>query len=91
MIIAGKKRQIEQKLNNKTMELPIRTITLKNTEDGHSRIWQCELFEDKCVTHWGKIGYELNSKQFPGEGIEFFEKKLKEKLKKGYTLSLTSR
>lgn len=36
-------------------------------------------------TQWGRVGYELQSKDFPGAGIGFLEKKEREKLKKGYT------
>jgi predicted DNA-binding WGR domain protein len=59
-------------------------VVMENTEDGHCKTWICELYKDKVVTRWGRIGYELQSKEFPGESDEFFWKKYDEKIKKGY-------
>lgn len=63
---------------------PTKIIQLENTEDNHQKVWICELYENKIITRWGKIGTELSSKEFPGEGIDFLNKKVRSKLKKGY-------
>ncbi len=64
----------------------IEKVKLINTEDGHSKQWAAELTEDSVIVHWGKIGGPQQIKVFEGEGEEFLEKKIKEKLKKNYKL-----
>lgn len=65
----------------------IRKVEMQNTEDGHSKIWIGHLFDnDLVVTEWGKIGYDTQSKSFEKAGEEFLEKKIAEKIKKGYEI-----
>ena len=64
-------------------------IKLNNTTDGHSKTWIGSLFDDGTViTEWGRIGAELQSKEFSFEIQEeaeaFLDKKYNEKIKKGY-------
>jgi poly [ADP-ribose] polymerase 2/3/4 len=54
----------------------------------HNKVWHGELYDDnKVITRWGRIGYDLQSKEFPNVGEAFLEKKIAEKKsgKKGYT------
>jgi predicted DNA-binding WGR domain protein len=54
----------------------------------HNKVWYGELYDnDDVITRWGRVGYDLQSKTFPGVGEEFLLKKKKEKMggKKGYT------
>lgn len=67
-------------------------ITLICADDGsadgvqHNKVWYGELYDDNTViTKWGRVGYDLQSKEFPGVGEGFLLKKEAEKIKKGYT------
>jgi predicted DNA-binding WGR domain protein len=52
----------------------------------HNKVWYGELYDTGDVTtRWGRIGYDLQSKDFPGAGEGFLLKKQSEKLRKGYT------
>ncbi len=54
----------------------------------HNKVWYGELYDDDTViTRWGRVGYPLQSKEFPGKGEAFLLKKREEKLgdRKGYT------
>lgn len=54
----------------------------------HNKVWYGELYDDDTViTRWGRVGYPLQSKTFPGKGESFLLKKREEKLgdRKGYT------
>ena len=58
------------------------------TADGvqHNKVWYGELYDTgDVITRWGRVGYDLQSKDFPGAGEGFLLKKQSEKLKKGYT------
>lgn len=63
----------------------IKTVQLTNTTENHNKIWIGELYDnDTVITYWGRIGALLQSKEFENAGEEFLEKKISEKLKKGY-------
>ena len=63
----------------------VKEIYMENTTDGHNKFWDAELYDDGTViTRWGKIDKNEQSKVFPNEGEEFFEKKIEEKIKKSY-------
>jgi poly [ADP-ribose] polymerase 2/3/4 len=52
----------------------------------HNKVWYGELYDSgDVITKWGRIGYDLQSKEFPGAGEGFLLKKEAEKIKKGYT------
>ena len=58
------------------------------TADGvqHNKVWYGELYDSgDVITKWGRVGYDLQSKEFPGAGEGFLLKKEAEKIKKGYT------
>lgn len=70
----------------------IKKITLICADDGsadgiqHNKCWHGELYDDNLVvTRWGRVGYDLQSKEFLGAGESFLLKKEVEKIKKGYT------
>src|SRR6267154_2498100 len=67
-------------------------LTLIFADDGradgtqHNKVWYGELYDDgNVITRWGRVGYDLQSKEFPGAGEGFLLKKESEKIKKGYT------
>lgn len=54
----------------------------------HNKCWHGELYDNgDVITRWGRVGYDLQSKTFPGAGESFLLKKKAEKMsgKKGYT------
>jgi poly [ADP-ribose] polymerase len=54
----------------------------------HNKVWYGELYDNgDVITRWGRVGYDLQSKTFPGAGEGFLLKKKAEKTsgKKGYT------
>ena len=54
-------------------------------EENHNKFWTGELYNDGMViTRWGRVGDSGQSKEFPGAGVSFLEKKLREKEGKGY-------
>ena len=74
------------------MSTIVKKLTLICADDGrvdgvqHNKVWYGELYDDnKVVTRWGRVGYDLQSKEFPGAGEGFLFKKEAEKIKKGYT------
>ena len=57
----------------------IKHVLLHNTSDGHSKMWIGELYDDGLfIARWGKIGAELQSKEFPDAGEAFLLKKYNE-------------
>jgi predicted DNA-binding WGR domain protein len=72
------------------MKKIIKQCKLENTTEGHFKFWNGTLYDDNTViTEWGKIDCSNpSSKEFPNAGIEFLEKKMTEKLKKGYKKSM---
>ncbi len=63
----------------------LKEIELENTENNHNKIWRGILYSNlDVVTEWGQIGATLQNKLFENAGEEFLEKKIAEKLKKGY-------
>lgn len=62
---------------------------LVNKKFGHNKFWNAKLTNKTLVVHYGKIGTEgvKQIKRFksPGEAMVYMDKKLKEKLAKGYT------
>ncbi len=70
----------------------VRKITLIFADAGeadgtqHNKAWYGELYDNNdVITRWGRVGYDLQSKEFPGVGEGFLLTKEREKLKKGYT------
>lgn len=48
----------------------------------HNKVWYGELYDnDDVITRWGRVGYDLQSKTFPGVGESFLLKKKAEKLR----------
>jgi len=70
------------------MATPIRVekrIMTDCVEENHNKFWTGELYNDGMViTRWGRVGDSGQSKEFPGAGVSFLEKKLREKEGKGY-------
>ncbi len=65
----------------------IKKVEMHNVSDGHCKQWIGHLFDNNLVvTEWGKLGYDTQSKSFPNAGLDFLEKKVKEKEKKGYEM-----
>ena len=61
-------------------------MVFSDVTDNHNKVWYGKLFDNgDCLTEWGRIGYDLQSKEFPGAGESFLLKKQKEKERKGYT------
>lgn len=61
-------------------------LVFADVTDNHNKVWYGRLFDNgDCETLWGRIGYDLQSKSFPGAGDSFLIKKQKEKERKGYT------
>jgi poly [ADP-ribose] polymerase len=63
-------------------------LTLIFVEAGvnSNKVWYGELYDNgDVITRWGRIGKDLQSKEFSGAGESFLLKKEKEKIKKGYT------
>lgn len=62
------------------------TLIFSDAVDNHNKVWYGELYDNNdVITRWGRVGYDLQSKTFPGAGEEFLLTKEREKLKKGYT------
>jgi len=60
-------------------------IMLECVDGIHNKQWIGELYDDNTViTRWGKIGNDLQSKEFPNVGENFLLQKEKEKIRKGY-------
>lgn len=61
-------------------------LILVEANSNHNKWWTGELYDDnRTVTRWGRVGMGEQSKEFPGCGKDFLEKKKREKLKKGYS------
>ena len=55
-------------------------------EANHNKWWQVILYDnDDVITNWARVGYDAQSKTFSGAGRGFMDKKIREKLAKGYT------
>jgi predicted DNA-binding WGR domain protein len=55
-------------------------------EVNHNKWWQIILYDNGDVqTNWARVGYDAQSKVFSNAGRDFMEKKIREKLAKGYT------
>jgi predicted DNA-binding WGR domain protein len=58
----------------------------QNDEENSNKYWNIELHDNgNVVTTWGRTGVTKNSKTFPGAGEKFYQKKIREKEKGGYT------
>jgi len=67
----------------KTIEY--RKFICADSTDNHNKFWACTLFEnDDVKTEWGRVGKKIMSKTFQGKGVVFANRKIKEKIKKGY-------
>ncbi len=57
-------------------------------DESSSKQWMGHLFDNGLVvTEWSRIGAEVTqSKSFPNAGADFLEKKVAEKIKKGYEI-----
>jgi len=61
-------------------------LILTEVGDNCNKFWEVDLHDNgDVVTRWARIGYNPQSKSFPGAGKSFLEKKMKEKKCKGYT------
>jgi len=61
-------------------------LVFSDVSDNYNKVWYGRLYDnDDCETSWGRIGYDLQSKMFPGVGESFLLKKQKEKERKGYS------
>ena len=71
---------------NDTTNKIIKEIFLTNTEDGHNKFWSAVLYDTNLVVcQYGPLDCENPiSKEFPDAGEKYFNKKVKEKLNKGY-------
>jgi len=59
---------------------------LTEASTNNNKVWYGTLYDNGDVTTtWGRIGYSLQSKEFPGKGENFLRQKEEEKIKKGYT------
>ena len=60
------------------------------TSDNHHKQWEARIFANEVQTKWGRIGGTLSKKDFdfetPAEANKYYEKKIKEKLNKGYKI-----
>lgn len=58
---------------------------LTNIENNNNKFWNIRLFDDnRCETHWGRVGEDGQRKTCPGSGEQFFEARCREKQGKGY-------
>ena len=58
--------------------------------DNHNKFWRGILHDNgDVITEWGRVGYNQQSKNFPGKGKNFLDKKVREKIDKGYTPTQT--
>ncbi len=57
-----------------------------DAEDNHNKWWEVVLYDNGDVrTNWARVGNDAQTKLFEGVGESFMNKKMNEKLKKGYT------
>lgn len=55
-------------------------------ETNHNKFWEIILYDNNDVkTNWARVGNDPQSKTFSGAGKSFMEKKIREKLSKGYS------
>lgn len=65
----------------------IKSVNLEYIDETSDKVWQADLMENNDVLcSWGKMGTELQSKLFPNAGESFMNKKMTEKIRKGYEL-----
>ncbi len=64
----------------------IKKIEMECINDDSCKMWVGHLFDNGLVvTEWSRIGADTTqSKSFPNAGADFLEKKVAEKIKKGY-------
>ena len=61
-------------------------LILADVDQNSNKYWTGQLFDNgDARTLWGRVGVTEDSKDFPGAGEKFLERKVKSKLKKGYT------
>lgn len=61
---------------------------MADAETNNNKFWIGELYDNgDVITRWGRVGYDEQSKTFPGKGEKFLETKLREKEKKGYAVA----
>ena len=70
--------------NQKTI---VKSVKMECIDGSHFKQWEISIDRDGTVTtRWGRIGNSLQEKEFPEAGIVFYDKKINEKLKKGYCI-----
>jgi poly [ADP-ribose] polymerase len=72
----------------------IERLIYTDLKDNHNKFWQIERNGTHVATHWGRVGATSGQTKSFAFGDEskaeaFFEKKIKEKMKKGYTKQRT--
>lgn len=68
------------------MAILLREVRLIKTEikENNNKFWHGKLFDDgRVLAEWGRVGYSGDSGEWDG-GETYLQKKIKEKLKKGY-------
>ena len=61
-------------------------LILVEAVSNNNKWWTGRLFDNgDVITLWGRVGYDGDSKTFPGAGADFLRKKEREKAKKGYS------
>lgn len=74
------------KSHMKTIESHKFILTECDGDANHNKWWKIELLDDdSVVTSWARVGKSAQSKTFPNAGKRFLEKKIAEKIKKGYS------
>jgi len=55
------------------------------SKDNSNKFWEAWLEDDGSVrTRWGRVGGSAQEKTYPGKGANFFDKKCREKMGRGY-------
>lgn len=63
-------------------------LIFTDTKKNSYKVWRATLYDNNDVfVEWSRVGYPQQSKMFPGKGSLFFNKKLREKIEKGYVVS----
>lgn len=66
------------------------TLIMADVGENSNKIWIGELHDNgDVITRWGRVGYDQQSKTFPGAGESFLMKKEREKTNKGYVYPKT--
>jgi len=67
-----------------TLIKEVRLIKVEQAEENNNKWWNAQLFDDGTVkAQWGRVGYDGQSGEWDGGG-SYLDKKVREKLKKGY-------